>query len=185
MTGHKPSHDGRPTNGDSGSAGRLEIGAPVVADGSALYRITRESGTLDVNSRYAYLLWCRDFSDTSAVARVDGAVVGFVTGFIRPDAANTMVVWQIAVDPSQRGGGVATKLLNHLTDRLVSRGVRYLETTITPDNSASIKLFSTFASSASARFERDELFTTEMLGGAHAPEDLYRIGPLREAAAAA
>ena len=185
MTGDKPSHNGDKRNGGSGSAGRLEIQAPVVADGPALYRITVDSGVLDVNSSYSYLLWCRDFAQTSAVARVDGAVVGFVTGYIRPDAPDTIVVWQIAVDASQRGGGVAGKLLAHLVDRAAARGVRYLETTITPDNTASIKLFSALARNREAELERSELFTADLFPDAHLGEDLYRIGPFAAVPAAA
>lgn len=37
-----------------------------------MWRIARDSGVLDLNSSYAYLLWCTDFPSTSAVARVDG-----------------------------------------------------------------------------------------------------------------
>ena len=183
MTGDKPSRNISERNGGSGSAGRLEIDAPVVADGPALHRITVDSGVLDVNSSYAYLLWCRDFAQTSAVARIDGAVVGFVTGYIRPDAPDTLVVWQIAVDASQRGGGVAGRLLGHLVDRVLPRGVRYLETTITPDNSASIALFTAFARRRETGIERSELFTADLFPDAHLGEDLYRIGPFSAAPA--
>ncbi|MBB5153913.1 diaminobutyrate acetyltransferase [Saccharopolyspora phatthalungensis] len=177
MTGDKPSHNIDNQNGESGSAGRLEIDTPVVTDGPELYRITRDSAVLDVNSSYAYLLWCRDFAQTSAVARIDGAVVGFVTGYIRPDAPDTLVVWQIAVDASQRGGGVAGRLLGELVDRVLARGVRYLETTITADNAASIKLFTGLARKREADLERSELFTADLFPDAHLGEDLYRIGP--------
>ncbi|MEY8043212.1 diaminobutyrate acetyltransferase [Saccharopolyspora cebuensis] len=177
MTGDKPSHQINSRNGAGGSAGGLEIDTPVVADGPALYRITRDSAVLDVNSSYAYLLWCRDFAHTSAVARTDGGVVGFVTGYLRPDAPDTLVVWQIAVDASQRGGGVAGKLLDALVDRVLDRGVRYLETTITPDNEPSIKLFTAFARRQGADVERSELFAAELFPDAHLGEDLYRIGP--------
>lgn len=183
MTGDKPSHNGDKRDGESGSTGRVEIDNPVVADGPALYRITRDSQVLDVNSSYAYLLWCRDFANTSVVARVDGAVVGFVTGYIRPDAPDTIVVWQVAVDASQRGGGVAGKLLNHLLDQVLARGVRYLETTITADNTASIKLFSALARDRSAELERSEFFTSDLFPDAHDGEDLYRIGPFAQAEA--
>ncbi|MFD0918819.1 diaminobutyrate acetyltransferase [Saccharopolyspora rosea] len=161
----------------------MEIDTPVVADGPALHRITVDSGVLDVNSSYAYLLWCRDFAQTSAVARIDGAVVGFVTGYIRPDAPDVLVVWQIAVDASQRGGGVAGRLLGHLVDRVLPRGVRYLETTITPDNSASIALFTAFARRRETEIERSELFTADLFPDAHLGEDLYRIGPFSAAPA--
>lgn len=174
MTGDKPSH---PDNGGSGSAGRLEIDTPVAADGAALYRITCDSAVLDVNSSYAYLMWCRDFADTSVVARSAGDVVGFVTGYLRPTAADTIVVWQVAVDASQRGRGLASALLNALVDRVQTRGVRYLETTITADNTASISTFSALARDRDAELSRSELFTPEMFPDAHDGEDLYRIGP--------
>jgi diaminobutyrate acetyltransferase len=130
-------------------------------------------------------LWCRDFAQTSAVARIDDEVVGFVTGYVRPDAPDTLVVWQIAVDASQRGGGVASRLLNHLVDRVLPRGVRYLETTITPDNAASIKLFTALARTRSAELQRSELFTADLFPDAHLGEDLYRIGPFAAAPAVA
>lgn len=181
MTGEKPSHNGDERHGVSGSAGRVEIVTPAVSDGPALYRITRDSGVLDVNSSYVYLLWCRDFANTSLVARVDGEVVGFVTGYIRPDAPDTIVVWQIAVDASAQGGGVAGKLLAELLRRAFPRGVRYLETTITADNAASIKLFSALARKHDAELAVSELFTPELFPDAHEGEDLYRIGPFAHA----
>jgi L-2,4-diaminobutyric acid acetyltransferase len=177
MTGAIPSHSDGRQNPGSGGTQRLEIDTPVVADGPALHRITRASGVLDLNSCYAYLLWCRDFSRTSAVARLDGVIVGFVTGFLRPDDPETLLVWQVAVDASHRGGGVAGKLLNHLVDRLVPGGVRYLETTISADNAASIRLFSRLAQRRHAGIARRELFPADLFPDAHLGEDLYRIGP--------
>lgn len=190
MTGDETSHNDAPapgaqsrepgpagtarSGGASGSAGRMEIDSPRLDDAAAMYRITRDSGVLDVNSSYVYLLWCRDFARTSAVARVDGSVVGFVSGYLRPEAPDTLVVWQVAVDSSQRGGGVAGKLLGNLVDR-VRPG--YLETTITADNAASIKLFSALARDRSTGLDRTELFTPRMFPEEHDSEDLYRIGP--------
>ena len=54
--------------------------SPQIDDGVRLWEIARDSKVLDLNSSYAYLLWCRDFSATSIVAEVDGRVVGFVSG---------------------------------------------------------------------------------------------------------
>lgn len=139
-----------------------------------MHRITKDSGVLDVNSPYVYLLWCRDFARTSVVARVDGSVVGFVSGFLRPEAPDTIVVWQVAVDGSQRGGGVAGKLLGNLVDRVRPS---YLETTITADNTASIKLFSALARDHSTSLTCSELFVPRMFPDEHDSEDLYRIGP--------
>jgi L-2,4-diaminobutyric acid acetyltransferase len=162
-------------------SGKHLIESPTKADGAALWRIARDSQKLDLNTPYAYLLWCRDFADTSVVAKVDGRAVGFVIAYRRPQAPDAALVWQVAVDASQRGRGLAGALLDELFTRLVSRGVRYLETTITPDNEASIRLFSSFAKRWNARLDRTELFVRSDFpadGEPHEQEDLYRIGPL-------
>ncbi|MCW0215856.1 MAG: diaminobutyrate acetyltransferase [Pseudonocardia sp.] len=154
----------------------MTIGAPEVSDGVAMHRMAAESGVLDVNSRYAYLIWCRDFAATSVVARANGQVVGFVTGFRRPDAPDTLVVWQVAVDPVTRGAGVGGRMLDTLFDRVP--GARYMETTVTPDNESSNRMFISFANRRDVDFERTELFSAELLGAGHEPEMLYRIGPI-------
>ncbi|SDP02146.1 L-2,4-diaminobutyric acid acetyltransferase [Actinopolyspora xinjiangensis] len=178
MTGEKPGDRGARPDDASGSAGRVEIDTPAVADGPELYRITRDSGVLDVNSPYAYLLWCRDFASTSLVARSHDGVVGFVTGYVRPDAVDTLVVWQIGVDAALRGHGVAGRLLERLFGTASRDGIRYLETTITADNSASINLFAALARDHGAPLEVSELFPSELFPDSHVGEDLYRIGPL-------
>jgi L-2,4-diaminobutyric acid acetyltransferase len=155
---------------------QLMIGRPEVADGVACWRLAAATGVLDVNSRYAYLLWCRDFAATSVVARRDGDLLGFVTGFRRPEAPSTLVVWQVAVDPAARGHGVAAAMLDTLFDRVSE--VDHLEATVTPDNTGSIALFSRFAERRDAPLRRGELFGSELLGDGHEPEILFRIGPV-------
>ncbi|HEX3779500.1 MAG TPA: diaminobutyrate acetyltransferase [Pseudonocardiaceae bacterium] len=156
----------------------LVIEPPETTDGAALWRLAKDSRQLDVNSSYAYLLWCRDFRDTSVVARVGGEVHGFVTGYLRPDDQQTVLVWQVAVDAALRGRGVAGKLLDSLLNRLTERGVRYLETTVTADNAPSNKLFRSLAARWGASCERSELFTVNEFPDGHDSEFLYRIGPL-------
>ncbi|WP_225829104.1 diaminobutyrate acetyltransferase [Streptomyces naphthomycinicus] len=159
----------------------LLIERPAPTDGAALWRLAKESKTLDLNSSYSYLLWCRDFAGTSVVARgADGEPVGFVTGYLRPDRPRTLLVWQVAVDPGHRGLGIAAALLDGLTARLAAeRGVTELETTITPGNTASERLFTSFAERHGARVDREVLFAAGLFpDGPHDPEVLYRIGPL-------
>jgi L-2,4-diaminobutyric acid acetyltransferase len=163
------------------AAADLLIDRPTTADGAALWRLAKDSKTLDLNSSYSYLLWCRDFAGTSAVARgADGEPVGFVTGYVRPDRPGTLLVWQVAVDADQRGRGVAAALLDGLTGRLTAeRGVTSLETTITPGNTASEALFTSFAKRHGADLTREVLFPADLFpDGPHDPEVLYRIGPL-------
>ncbi|MEV0981039.1 MULTISPECIES: diaminobutyrate acetyltransferase [unclassified Streptomyces] len=159
----------------------LLIDRPSVADGAALWRIARDSEALDLNSSYSYLLWCRDFAETSAVVRrEDGEPVGFITGYVRPERPHTLLVWQVAVDAAYRGKGLAAALLDGLTARLAAEHrITDVETTITPGNTASERLFTSFAARHGARVEREVLFDAGLFpDGPHDPEVLYRIGPL-------
>ncbi|MFF8035376.1 MULTISPECIES: diaminobutyrate acetyltransferase [unclassified Streptomyces] len=159
----------------------LRIDRPTVADGAVLWRIARDSKVLDLNSSYSYLLWCRDFAATSAVARDGrGEPIGFVSGYLRPDSPHTLLVWQVAVDAAHRGRGLAAALLDELAARTAAEhGVTTVETTITPGNTASERLFTAFAERHGARLEREVLFDAGRFpDGPHDPEVLYRIGPL-------
>lgn len=143
-----------------------------------MWRIARDSQTLDLNSPYSYLLWCRDFAGTSVIARDADGACGFITGYSRPPSAGTVFVWQIAVDRRLRGRGLARRMLNHLADRMAAQGRRYLEATVTPDNIASDRLFASFARDRGCGLERRALFAREQFPVGHEPEELLRIGPL-------
>ncbi|MCT2582614.1 diaminobutyrate acetyltransferase [Actinophytocola gossypii] len=163
--------------GDKRGAADQVIDEPSVSDGAEIWRIARDSGKLDLNSSYAYLMWCHDFADTSAVARVDNEVVGFVIGYRRPARPDTVVVWQIAVDASQRGRGTAGALLDSLMERLVEQGVRHMETTITPDNAASNALFAALAKRWDTTMAEAGTFDAGDFPDEHESEIRFRIGP--------
>lgn len=161
--------------------GAVTIESPSVDDGPELLRLADESGVLDVNSPYSYLLWCRDFAATSVVARLarpDGAsqVVGFVTGYRRPDEPSTLFVWQVALAAAAQGRGVAGQMLDTLFDQIP--GVDRMETTVTPDNKPSIRMFTAFAERRGAAVDVRELFGAGQFAPGHEPENLYRIGPI-------
>ncbi|MBT2395112.1 diaminobutyrate acetyltransferase [Streptomyces sp. ISL-100] len=160
----------------------LQIEAPRVEDGAAIWRIARDSKVLDLNSSYSYLLWCRDFAATSVVARDSpgGEPIAFITGYVRPDRPETLVVWQVAVDHGHRGLGLAGTLLEALTEKVTARqGVKTIETTVTPDNTASDRLFTSYAERRGVPLEREVLFDGGLFPeGTHLPEVLYRIGPI-------
>ncbi|MFF1647061.1 diaminobutyrate acetyltransferase [Streptomyces sp. NPDC058240] len=149
-------------------------------DGAAIWRMARDSEVLDLNSSYSYLLWCRDFAATSVVARDEaGEPIAFVTGYLRPDRPGTLVVWQVAVDHGHRGTGLAGKLLDALTSRVAAeQGLASVETTVTPDNTASDRLFTSYAQRHDVALERKVLFDGGLFPeDTHLPEVLYRIGP--------
>jgi L-2,4-diaminobutyric acid acetyltransferase len=146
---------------------------PDTADGRELWRIARDSETLDLNSPYAYTLWCRDFADTSVVAHGADGPCGFITGYLRPQRPDTLFVWQVAVDRSHRGQGLARRMLDSLT-----AGRRYVEATVTPGNEPSTRLFESFARDHGAGLTRSPLFTEDHFPASHEAEVLFRIGPL-------
>jgi L-2,4-diaminobutyric acid acetyltransferase len=156
----------------------LVLEGPGGDDGREMWRIARDSQALDVNSPYSYMLWCRDFADSSVVARDGDRLCGFITGYIRPRSAATLFVWQVAVDQAYRGRGLGKRMLDYLGDRIVAEGRRYLEATVTPDNIPSSRLFEAFARGRGCALERRTLFTKEQFPRGHQPEVLFRIGPL-------
>ena len=158
---------------------QTDVRTPELEDGQHLWRLAKDTAVLDLNSSYSYLLWCRDFAATSVVARQAGRTVGFVTGYVRPERERTLVVWQVAVDESCRGRGLAAAMLDGLMERVrAERGVDRLETTVTPDNLASNRLFTSFGGWHGAPVRTEVLFDGVLFPDGHDPEVLYRIGPL-------
>ncbi|MFC3999799.1 diaminobutyrate acetyltransferase [Nocardiopsis sediminis] len=164
----------------------MVFGPPSEHDGPQLWRLARDAG-LDLNSPYAYALWCRDFAATSVAARDPGGELrGFVTGYVRPDAPDTYFLWQVGVDPAFHGRRLGRRMLDHIGDRIAARGLTHLEATVTPGNTASRRLFASFARDRGAEARWSPLFGREHfpheLPGEHEPEELVRIGPLDRAA---
>lgn len=151
---------------------------PRAEDGPALHRLVKRCPPLDENSRYCNLLQVTHFADSSVVAERDGQLLGFVTGYRVPDRDDVLFVWQVGVGPEGRGRGLAGRMLTALLDRL--DGIEHLETTVTPDNAASRRVFERFARDRDAPLERSVLFHRDAhFEQAHDDEVLYRIGPLR------
>lgn len=133
---------------------------------------------LDVNSLYCYLLLCSHFASTSVVAELQGEAVGFTTGYRLPDRPEVLFVWQIGVDQSARGKGLAASMLESLLDRDGCAEVRFIEATVTPANAASKALFHSLARRFGTACVETPCFSEEVFGAeAHEVENLLRIGP--------
>jgi len=150
---------------------------PIPDDGASLWRLAGSCG-LDPNSPYMYLLWCRDFSETSVIAEVDGIKAGFVIGYRRPEAQDTLFVWQIGVGEGWRRHGLALAMLVELRDRLAP-DLRFVEASVTPSNRASASLFRSLAASSGVEVGSVELFDATMFPSdcPHDTELLVRVGP--------
>jgi L-2,4-diaminobutyric acid acetyltransferase len=156
-----------------------ELRKPVLADGAAVCTLIRNCPPLDVNSCYCYFLLCSHFADTSVVAESDGSITGFISAYLEPTAPDTVFVWQVAVDASQRGTGLAGRMLDAIVSRPECAGVRWLETTVSPSNHASRRLFERFAERHGARLEEQPFLEAADFGDSgHEAEPLLRIGPL-------
>lgn len=155
----------------------LTFEKPTVEDGADMWELVKNS-TLDLNSSYKYIMMCEFFAETCVVAKEKGELVGFVTAFIPPEKQDTVFVWQVGVDSSQRGKGLASRLLNELVERTGCDDVKYLEATVTPSNEASQALFKKLARTHNTTCEVSECFAEELFPGeGHEAELTFRIGP--------
>lgn len=153
---------------------------PTEDDGSEMFRMVKESKVLDINSSYSYLMWSKYFNKTSIIAQCGEQVIGFVSGFLQPESPHTLFVWQVAVDESHRGKGLATKLINQLLSQVKEENVRFLEATVTPSNIPSSNLFKGIAKKHGTDCKVFECFSKDQFPDAsHEVEMTYRIGPLK------
>lgn len=162
-----------------GLTGPVELSAPSANDAAAVHELIARCKPLDLNSTYAYLLLCYHFSDTCVIARVDKKVVGFISGYVLPNDLQTFFVWQVAVHPDARGAQLGVRMLVHLLRRKrVSGTVRFMETTVSPSNTASRRMFQRVANEISAPIEQQMLFDRSAFGNEeHEEEVLLKIGP--------
>lgn len=148
-------------------------------DGQHIWQTVVDSRKLDVNSAYCYIMLSEYFSDTCLIAEIDGRIIGFVTAFIRQSDPEVLFVWQIAVSESHRGKGIADSLLQRLISSKCCEEVRFVETTISPGNTASQQLFAKFAEGLRASRVSVEGFSSHLFPGeVHEDEHLVRIGPI-------
>ncbi|NJQ01909.1 diaminobutyrate acetyltransferase [Streptomyces zingiberis] len=162
---------------------------PRIEDAPALWRMAEQTDELDTNSPYHYALWCRDFAETSLVATVDDEVVAFLTGYFRPDAPDTYLVWQEAAKPRHGIPMLGVQLFERAADRAVEKGARYIEATVSATNKSIIMVLKKCAKRYKAEVATSVLFPADLFPdggdhgdpagpGGHHEEVLYRIGPL-------
>ncbi|MCM5556926.1 diaminobutyrate acetyltransferase [Pleomorphomonas sp. JP5] len=154
------------------------VRAPRADDGPSVWRLIDSTPSLDRNSLYCNLLQCSHFAQTCAIAELNGEVVGWLSGYVPPGRDDTLFVWQVCVGRKARGQGVAKALIGEVLGRDASRGIRYLECTITEDNAASWALFGSVARAMGAQIQRSELFSRDThFDGTHDSEMGVTIGP--------
>lgn len=152
---------------------------PTKSDGQGMWTLAKKT-SLDLNSAYKYIMMAEYFSETCVVAKENDEVVGFITGFIQPEHPDVIFIWQVGVDSSQRGKGLASKMLDAMLDRAALQDVHYLEATITKDNIPSQSLFKKLAKENNTNCKVTETFPAEVFPGDNGEaEYTYRIGPFK------
>ncbi|PKM45633.1 MAG: diaminobutyrate acetyltransferase [Gammaproteobacteria bacterium HGW-Gammaproteobacteria-1] len=152
---------------------------PQLTDGQPVHALVRRCPPLDLNSSYSYFLLCSHHADTCVVARRGEDTVGFLSAYRLPAAPHTLFVWQVAVDASTRGQGLAGRMLEELLARPSCAGVQFVETTVSPSNLASRRVFIRFAAQRQAAWQEEVFLSRAHFGAeAHEEEVLLRIGPL-------
>lgn len=159
------------------SASGVSCRVPDARDGAAVWGLVRDAGSLDLNSSYAYLLWCSDFALTSAVAEHDGQIVGALLGYRPPQRNEALFVWQVASASGLRGTGVATRMILDILRRETNSGIRYVEATVTGDNAASRAYFTRLAERLDTGIQERSWFLASDFPDGHAAEPLLRVGP--------
>ncbi len=151
---------------------------PTSEDGLAVHHLIGRCPPLDTNSIYCNLLHCSHWSATSVCAEIDGEIMGFISGYRVPEANDHLFIWQVAVDVRARGKGLAGRMLRSILKRESLDDIRYLQTTINPDNRPSWALFEALAAELNADLLRRCLFGREShFGGEHEDEIMLTIGP--------
>jgi len=157
----------------------VQFRKPRPEDGAAMWRLVDDMGGLELNSAYFYVLFATDFADTGVVAETeDGQLAGFIVGHRPPTRPQAVFVWQIGVAPWMRRQGLARRLLDELIERQ-PEDVRWLEASVAPDNTASMRLFRALARDRGVECEEREYMGTHLFPKSHAAENLFRIGPLK------
>lgn len=159
------------------------IRVPRREDGAGVWRLIRETESLDDNSMYCNLLQCTHFASTCALAEINGEIVGWMSGYIPPETPDTLFVWQICVSGKARGQGLAKRLIRAVLARNACARVRRIQSTITDANDASWALFGSIAEALDTDMERKAHFRRdEHFDGLHDTEFLVTIGPFEREA---
>lgn len=151
---------------------------PTARDGAQIWELVRNTGVLDVNTPYSYLMLSKYFADTCVIAEEKGRIIGFVSAFLPQRSPQTVFVWQVAVNGEYRGKGIGGRLLKELLERKSCENVHYLEATVSPSNLPSQHLFNGLAKRLNCPCEISEGFTEDMFPeSGHEAEPTYLIGP--------
>lgn len=127
------------------------------------------------------MLFCSHFKKTSVVAVENNNICAFVSAYRPPIQKDALFVWQVAVDSSMRGKGIAPQIIINILDREYNKDIKFIQATVTPSNKPSERLFKKLSEIYNTKYEKSIFFKNEYFGSdeKHEDEYLFDIGPIR------
>ena len=123
---------------DAGTAS-LRFRRPVEADHRRLVAVVDDWWGGRQLAHLLPRLWLQFFTGTSWIAETpDGALAGFLVGFVSPDDPTIGYVHMIATSPNHRKRGLGRELYQRFFDDVAARGVREVRAITWAGNRVSI-----------------------------------------------
>ncbi|MCB1049903.1 MAG: diaminobutyrate acetyltransferase [Acidobacteria bacterium] len=162
-------------------SGPYRFRPPSAQDGKHIWELVQKTKVLDLNSVYLYMLLGHHFAATCVVAEQGNNLVGFVSGYLQPGHPHTYFLWQVGVHPEHQGQGLATQMVQQILTRPQLAHLQYLETTVSPSNLGSRRLFEKIAKQQKCALEELPGFPESFFppGSQHEAEPLLRLGPFK------
>jgi len=162
---------------------KVHLRRPRLEDGAGLHRLISDCPPLDVNSAYLYFLLCDQFRNTCVVADDGDRLLGAITAYVRPDDPDALFIWQVAVHADARGRGLGKRMLTEVAGRDAAASCLRMETTISPSNTASRRLFASWAESRGATLREAPYLEPHHFNpvgetDTHEAECLFQLHPL-------
>lgn len=159
------------------SVSNFEFLIPQKKDSKKIFNLVKNTKVLDINSEYLYLLQTTHFRNTCCVVKEEDNIVGFISGYVHPQRNNVLFIWQVAVDEKVRGKSIAKKMMLDILKREENKNIKYINTTVSPSNKASIRAFEKLAQDLNTKIKGENFFEIEDFISSHEEEVLYEIGP--------
>lgn len=158
---------------------KLTTRIPHIQDAQAIYRLIQSSPPLDLNSEYCYLLLCTHFAHTSVIAELDGKLAGFISAYLLPSDTSVLFIWQVVVNQQFRGHGISQFMFENILLRENIRPVTSIQTTVSPSNSSSYRMFEKLAAHLNAPLTKEPFITQKLFQNSHEEEPLLKIEPIK------
>lgn len=110
------------------------------------------------------------------VVQYQNKLVGFVSGYRLPDNPKALFIWQVGVDDSMRGRGLAKKMIKTLLDSVGN--IETIHTTVSPSNVPSNKLFDSIAKEYGTTIEHQTFLSEDDFEAGH-EEEILKIIPIK------